>query len=134
MPQRRQSDQHSTRHEDRSHVSTLDLGLRRLLAAAEIDLARDDVRIGPVPGTGQPGVSFGVTAAKALEDGTIDGFWANAIGAETAVRRGSGTIILDVRRGDGPPAARDYTFAALVTTDRTMARAPKPSPLPCAPL
>ena len=103
----------------------VDLGLRRLLAAAGIDLARDDVRIGPVPGAGQPGVSFGVTAAKALEEGTIDGFWANAIGAETAVRRGSGTIILDVRRGDGPPAARDYTFAALVTTDRTIARAPE---------
>ena len=103
----------------------VDLGLRRLLAAAGIDLARDDVRIGPVPGAGQPGVSFGVTAAKALEEGSIDGFWANAIGAETAVRRGSGTIILDVRRGDGPPAARDYTFAALVTTDRTIARAPE---------
>jgi len=103
----------------------VDLGLRGLLAAAGIDLARDDVRIGPVPGTGQPGVSFGVTAAKALEEGSIDGFWANAMGAETAVRRGVGTIILDVRRGDGPPAARDYTFAALVTTDRTIARAPE---------
>ena len=103
----------------------VDLGLRRLLAAAGIDLARDDVRIGPVAGTGQPGISFGVTAAKALEEGTIDGFWANAMGAETAVRRGVGTILLDVRRGDGPPAARDYTFAALVTTDRTIARAPE---------
>ena len=103
----------------------VDLGLRRLLAEAGIDPARDDVRIGPVPGTGRPGVSFGVTAAKALEDGVIDGFWANAMGAETAVRRGVGTVILDVRRGDGPPAARDYTFAALVTTDTTIAQAPE---------
>ncbi len=103
----------------------VDLGLRRLLAAAGIDLARDNVWIGPVPGTGQPGVSFGVTAAKALEEGIIDGFWANAMGAETAVRRGTGRIVLDVRRGDGPAAARDYTFAALVTTDRTIAQAPE---------
>src|SRR5262249_58828246 len=73
----------------------VDLGLRRLLAAAGIDLARDDVRIGPVPGTGQPGVSFGVTAAKALEEGIIDGFWANAIGAETAVRGRSCPSVLD---------------------------------------
>jgi ABC-type nitrate/sulfonate/bicarbonate transport system substrate-binding protein len=70
-------------------------------------------------------VSFGVTAAKALEAGQIDGFWANAMGAEIAVRRGVGRIIVDVRRGDGPPAVRHYTFAALVTTDRTMAHAPE---------
>jgi ABC-type nitrate/sulfonate/bicarbonate transport system substrate-binding protein len=103
----------------------VDLGLRRLLAEAGIDLERDEVRIGPVPGTGQPGVSFGVTAAQALEAGIIDGFWANAMGAETAVRRGVGRIILDVRRGDGPAGARDYTFAALVTTDRTIGDAPE---------
>lgn len=103
----------------------VDLGLRRLLAAAGIDPDRDGVQIGPVPGTGQPGVSFGVTAAQALADGHMDGFWANAMGAETAVRRGVGRIVLDVRRGDGPPAARDYTFAVLVTTDRMIAHAPE---------
>lgn len=103
----------------------VDLGLRRLLAEAGIDPTRDNVWIGPVPGTGQAGVSFGVTAAKALEEGIIDGFWANAMGAETAVRRGTGRIVLDVRRGDGPAAARDYTFAALVTTDQTIAHAPE---------
>jgi ABC-type nitrate/sulfonate/bicarbonate transport system substrate-binding protein len=95
------------------------------LVAAGIDLDRDGVHIAPVPGAGQPGASFGVTAAKALEAGTIDGFWANAMGAETAVRRGIGTIILDVRRGDGPPAARHYTFPALVSTDRNIERAPE---------
>lgn len=96
----------------------VDVGLRRLLAEVGIDAERDSVQIGPVPGANQPGVSFGVTAARALEDGHIDGFWANAMGAETAVRRGVGIIALDVRRGDGPEAARFYTFAALVTTER----------------
>ena len=103
----------------------VDLGLRRLLAAAGIDPDRDEVQIGPVPGATQPGVSFGVRAAQALAEGQIDGFWANAMGAETAVRRGVGTVILDVRRGDGPPAARYYTFPALVTTDRTIERHPE---------
>jgi ABC-type nitrate/sulfonate/bicarbonate transport system substrate-binding protein len=102
----------------------VDVGLRQLLVEAGIDLERDGVHIAPVPGATQPGVSFGVTAARALEAGQIDGFWANAMGAETAVRRGVGRIILDVRRGDGPPAARHYTFPALVTTDRTIAQAP----------
>jgi NitT/TauT family transport system substrate-binding protein len=102
-----------------------DTGLRRLLAAAGIDVVQDQVHIGPVPAASAAGVSFGVTAAQALEAGTIDGFWANAMGAEVAVRRGIGTVVLDVRRGDGPPAARDYTFPALVTTERRITQEPQ---------
>lgn len=102
----------------------VDLGLLRLLAEAGIDVARDGVQIGPVPGAADAGVSFGVTAAKALEAGAIDGFWANAMGAEVAVRRGVGTVVLDVRRGDGPPLAGSYTFPAFVTTERQIAEAP----------
>ena len=95
-----------------------DAALRRLLAEAGIDPERDGVAIAPVPGSGEPGVSFGVHAAQVLDDGAIDGFWANAMGAEVAVRSGIGSVALDPRRGVGPPAARDYTFAALVATDR----------------
>ncbi len=103
----------------------VDSGLRRLLTEAGIDIEKEGVRIAPVPGAVQPGVSFGVTAAKALEEKKIDGFWANAMGAETAVRRGVGTVILDVRRGDGPPAAFHYTLPALVTSDATVERRPE---------
>ena len=92
-------------------------GLKRMLVEAGIDPDRE-VKIGPVPGTAGAGVSFGVAAAKALEAGQLDGFWANGMGAEVAVRNGSGTLVLDARRGDGPAAARDYTFPALVTTQR----------------
>ncbi len=102
----------------------VDLGIRRLLIDSGLDPEADDIRIGPVPGAGDTGVSFGVQAAKALEDGKLDGFWANGIGAETAVRKGVGTIVLDVRRGDGPPAARYYTFPALVATDVTIQQKP----------
>ena len=102
----------------------VDLGLKRLLAAAGIDPQAHDVRIGPVPGAAEAGVSFGVTAAKALADGLIDGFWANGMGAEVAVRNGAGAVVLDVRRGEGPPEARGYTFPALVTSDRLIAERP----------
>src|SRR6266850_161501 len=64
-------------------------------------------------------------AAEALEKGVVDGFWANALGSETAVRRGVGKIVVDVRRGDGPPDAGRYTFAALSTTDALIARDPE---------
>jgi len=103
----------------------VDKGLRGLLAAAGIDLDRDRVKIAPVPGSLDAGVNFGVTAAKALEDRKIDGFWANGMGAEVAVRRGVGTIVLDVRRGDGPKSCFNYTAATIATTDALIARAPE---------
>ena len=70
------------------------------------------------------GVSFGVNAAKAMEEGKIYGFWANGMGAEVAVRNGAGTIVIDARRGDGPPKAIHYTMPALITSDAMIARDP----------
>ena len=104
----------------------VDIGLRRLLVEAGIDLARDGVKIAPVPGAvvGTT-VNFGVTAAKALEERKIDGFWANGMGAEVAVRRGVGTVVLDVRRGDGPKPCFNYTMASVATTERLIARSPE---------
>jgi ABC-type nitrate/sulfonate/bicarbonate transport system substrate-binding protein len=102
----------------------VDKGLRGLLIAAGIDLDRDKVQIAPVPGAAGAGINFGVTAAKALEERKIDGFWANGMGAEVAVRRGVGTIVLDVRRGDGPKPCFNYTAATIATTDALIARAP----------
>jgi NitT/TauT family transport system substrate-binding protein len=97
----------------------------RLLHEAGVDPVRDGIQIAPVPGGTDPGASFGVTAAAALERGLVDGFWANALGSETAVRRGVGKIVVDVRRGDGPPEAGQYTFAALSTTEALIAREPE---------
>jgi ABC-type nitrate/sulfonate/bicarbonate transport system substrate-binding protein len=103
----------------------VEMGLRGLLASAGIDLARDAVKIAPVPGALAAGVNFGVTAAKALEERRIDGFWANGMGAEVAVCRGVGTVVLDVRRGDGPKECFNYTMASIATTDRLIARSPE---------
>jgi len=101
-----------------------DAALRRMLADAGIDPSRDGVDLAPVPGTGDPGISFGVHAARALEAGIIDGFWANAMGAEVAVRNGVGAVALDPRQGLGPPSARDYTFPALVASERLIEQNP----------
>ena len=103
----------------------VEMGLRRLLIEAGIDLARDHVKIAPVPGAVGAGVNFGVTAARALEERKIDGFWANGMGAEVAVRRGVGTVVLDVRRGDGPKRCFNYTMASIATTEALIARSPE---------
>ena len=102
----------------------VEMGLRRLLIEAGFDLERDGVKIAPVPGAVGTSVNFGLTAAKALEDRKIDGFWANGMGAEVAVRRGVGTVVLDVRRGDGPKPCFNYTMASIATSDRLIVRSP----------
>jgi len=102
----------------------VDKGLRGLLNEAGIDIERDGVTIAPVPGAAGAGINFGLTAARALEDLRIDGFWANGMGAEVAVRRGVGTVVLDVRRGDGPKRCFNYTAATIAANDVLIGRAP----------
>jgi ABC-type nitrate/sulfonate/bicarbonate transport system substrate-binding protein len=102
----------------------VEMGLRQLLKAGGIDLERDQVSIAPVPGAVGATVNFGLTAAKALEDGKIDGFWANGMGTEVAVTRGVGTVVLDIRRGDGPKGCFDYTMASIATSDRFIEQSP----------
>jgi NitT/TauT family transport system substrate-binding protein len=101
-----------------------DDGLVQLLKDAGIDPQTHNVDIAPVPGALDSGVSFGVHAAQSLADGIIDGFWANGMGTEVALRSGAGTLVLDARRGDGPASARGFTFPAFVTSDRKIADAP----------
>ncbi len=103
----------------------VDLGLKQLLVAAGIDEARDDVTIAPVPNTGGSSVNFGLMAAKALDERLIDGFWANGMGTEVAVRSGAGKVVLDIRRGDGPKECFNYTMASLAVTDRFLAERPQ---------
>ncbi len=98
-------------------------GLRQMLRRAGIDPERD-VKIGPVPGTAGDKASFGLMAAKALEEGKIDGFWANGMGAEVAERQGIGTVVLDARR-EGSPEVKGYTFPALACTERTLRERPE---------
>jgi len=100
-----------------------DQALKQMLIRAQIDPDRDLAMI-ELPGAKARDVSFGVFAARALEEGLIDGFWANAMGAETAVSRGVGKILIDVRRGDDPNDVRHFTFAGMATTDAFIRREP----------
>ena len=102
----------------------VELSFRQLLIDAGFDIERDNIQIVAVPGADEPGVSFGIAAAKALKAGLLDGFWANGLGAETSIQDGAGEIVLDVRRGLGPANAFDYTFPALVTSQAALERHP----------
>ena len=103
----------------------VDMGLKALLVEAGYDLERDQINIAPVPGAVGSTTNFGLTAARALEAGKIDGFWANGMGTEVAVRSGAGTVVLDVRRGDGPKGCFDYTMASIATTERLIEGSPE---------
>jgi ABC-type nitrate/sulfonate/bicarbonate transport system substrate-binding protein len=83
-------------------------GLKQMLKREGIE-----AQVGPVPGAVGEKASFGLMAAQALQDGKIDAFWANGMGAEIAVRNGVGSVVLDVRR-DGSDEWKGYTFPALV--------------------
>ena len=93
-----------------------DLAFKQVLRAGGIDADRD-VKIIELPGANSENISFGVFAAEKLASGYIDGFWANAMGAEKAITSGSGKLHLDVRRGDDPEFTRYFTFAGLVVRD-----------------
>lgn len=98
-----------------------DEAFKQLLIRSGLD-PRRDLEIVELPGARDADVSFGVFAARALQAGQIDGFWANALGAETAVESGAGKVLADVRRGDDPGGVRDFTFAGLATTDACIRR------------
>src|SRR4051812_29875372 len=95
-------------------------GLKQLLKRAGIG----DVQIGPVPGAVGEKASFGLMAARALAEEKLDGFWANGMGAEVAVRERVGTVVLDARR-EGSPEIKGYTFPALVCTEKTIRERPQ---------
>ena len=95
-------------------------GLKQLLKRAGVT----EVQIGPVPGAVGEKASFGLAAARALAEGKIDGFWANGMGAEIAVREGVGTVVLDARRQDSEEV-KGYTFPALVCTEKTVRERPQ---------
>jgi ABC-type nitrate/sulfonate/bicarbonate transport system substrate-binding protein len=98
--------------------------LRQLLLALNIDPVRDEIEIGMPSAATKPGVNFGVFAARALRDGEIDGFFANGMGAEVALRDGIGSLVLDVRRGDGPEECFHYTMPSIATTDLLLSEQP----------
>jgi NitT/TauT family transport system substrate-binding protein len=102
-----------------------DLVLKHMLREAAIDIEKDGVEIGAAAGTTEARVSFGVASAKSLAEGSVDGIWANVLGCEIAVQLGTGSLVVDPRRGDGPPGAGNYSFCALSTVESKIETEPE---------
>ena len=99
------------------------LTLKRLLIEAGIDFERDKVQIVPPPP--HKSGNWARAGAEAIQEGLAEGYWGNGMRVAYGVRTGIATLLLDVRRGDGPPAARNYTFSGLVTSDRLIQERPE---------
>src|SRR6266478_8012280 len=88
------------------------------LAGAGIDLERDNVRIVPPP---PPYGDKGFMARNGVDSiiqNTADAYWGNGMRVAIGERLGIAKLHLDLRRGDGPPGARHYNFAALTAHER----------------
>ena len=98
--------------------------LKRMLIDGGIDFERDNVRIVPPPANHDPVGNLARIGAQAIEEGIADGYWGNAMRAEYGARKGIASVLIDVRRGDGPPSARYYTFPALMAPNRVIEQYP----------
>jgi NitT/TauT family transport system substrate-binding protein len=101
------------------------VALRHMLAEAGIDLSRDNVRIVPTPSTNTDGHLRGRAGIDAITQGMADAYWGNGMRVALGEALGVAKLHLDLRRGDGPPGARWYNFAALTTTERLIEERPQ---------
>jgi ABC-type nitrate/sulfonate/bicarbonate transport system substrate-binding protein len=94
------------------------MGLRFMLADAGIDLERDNVQVvDPPPPYGERGF-MGRNGVDSIINNTADAYWGNGMRVAIGESLGVAKLHLDLRRGDGPPGARYYNFAALTTHER----------------
>ena len=99
-------------------------GLRHMLREAGIDLVRDNVSIVPLPVTPDEHLKARV-GVMALNQNIADAYWGNGMRLAVGEKLGVAKLHLDLRRGDGPPGARRYNFAALTTTERLIEEQPE---------
>jgi len=107
-----------------SSLAFPNMGLRYMLAEAGIDLELDNVRIVAAPPAKDDDRWRGRSGVDALLQGIADAYWGNGMRLAIGERLGVAKLHLDLRRGDGPPGARWYNFAALTTTERLVNEQP----------
>src|SRR6202049_1743624 len=100
------------------------LGLRHLLAESGLNVEQGDAQIVPAPAA-QRGRFLGHACVEAIKQNLADGYWGNGMRVALGEKAGVAKVHLDLRRGDGPPGARWYNFAALTTTERLIAGEPQ---------
>jgi NitT/TauT family transport system substrate-binding protein len=97
--------------------------LRHMLVEAGLDMDHDEVRIvESLPTTSEWHSRDGVSA---IQENHADGFWGNGMRLALAEKAGVAKVHLDLRRGDGPPGAHRYNFAALTATDALIEKEPE---------
>jgi len=97
--------------------------LRHMLMQAGIDVDGGEVRI--VESLPSKSESHSRDGIRALQENLADGFWGNGMRLALAEKAGIAKLHLDLRRGDGPPGARLYNFAALTMTDAMIEAEPE---------
>jgi ABC-type nitrate/sulfonate/bicarbonate transport system substrate-binding protein len=98
------------------------LSLKYMLNDAGIDFERDNVRVvDAVPMTEWAQGHVGIAA---IQQGVADGYWGNGMRVALGEQLGIAKLHLDLRRGDGPPGARWYNFAALTASERLIEEHP----------
>ncbi len=102
-----------------------EMGLRYMLAEAGIDPARDNVRIVASPTAHGQEHLKGRDGVVAIEQNVADAYWGNGMRLAIGETLGVAKLHLDLRRGDGPPGARWYNFAALTTTEQFVREQPQ---------
>lgn len=100
------------------------MSLEYMLAEAGIDLERDNVRIVSSLPENKDEWWMGHAGVEAIERNIADAYWGNGMRVAIGESRGAAKLHLDLRRGDGPPGARWYNFAALTTTERLVDEQP----------
>jgi ABC-type nitrate/sulfonate/bicarbonate transport system substrate-binding protein len=94
------------------------MGLRFMLADAGLDLERDNIKlVPPPPAYGDKGY-MARNGMDAITQNLADAYWGNGMRVALGESLGVAKMHLDLRRGDGPPGARRYNFAALTTTEK----------------
>jgi len=99
--------------------------LRHMLNEAGLDLERDKIQIVPPPPTYGDKGYMARNGIDAITQGLADAYWGNGLRVALGEKLGIAKLHLDLRRGDGPPGARYYNFAALTAREQLVKEHPE---------
>jgi len=98
--------------------------LQHMLEEAGLDLQRDKIEIVPPPPSYGDKGYMARNGVDSITQGLADAYWGNGMRVALGEKLGIAKLHLDLRRGDGPPGARYYNFAALTTREQLVKEQP----------
>jgi NitT/TauT family transport system substrate-binding protein len=96
-----------------------------MLIQAGLDLERDNIRIVPPPPSYGDKGFMARNGVDAITQGLADAYWGNGMRVALGEKLGIAKLHLDLRRGDGPPGARYYSFPALTAREDLVKQHPE---------